>query len=125
MNTPDNCYLDKGHSAHDLLGPGETCKACGFVAGSVLTQEMAGVANRWELYASHESLRIQRDRLRAAVQAMDALWPEAFAGRWCDECRSGCSDDSDEIAHYPECKRKAYETARAAVGLANALESQP
>ena len=31
MNTPDNCYLDKGHSAHDLLGPGEVCKACGFV----------------------------------------------------------------------------------------------
>jgi hypothetical protein len=32
MNTPDNCYLDKSHSAHDLLGPGESCKACGFVA---------------------------------------------------------------------------------------------
>ena len=32
MNTPDNCYLDKGHDAHDLLGPGESCKACGFVA---------------------------------------------------------------------------------------------
>jgi hypothetical protein len=31
-NTPDNCYLDKGHDAHDLLGPGESCKACGFVA---------------------------------------------------------------------------------------------
>jgi hypothetical protein len=29
-NTPDNCYLDNGHSAHDLLGPGESCKACGF-----------------------------------------------------------------------------------------------
>ena len=32
MNTPDNCYLDKGHDGHDLLGPGESCKACGFVA---------------------------------------------------------------------------------------------
>ena len=32
MNTPDNCYLDKGHDAHDLLAPGESCKACGFVA---------------------------------------------------------------------------------------------
>ena len=31
MNTPDNCYLDKGHDAHDLLGPGESCKACGFI----------------------------------------------------------------------------------------------
>jgi len=30
-NTPDNCYLDKGHDAHDLLGPGESCKACGFM----------------------------------------------------------------------------------------------
>jgi flagellar biosynthesis/type III secretory pathway protein FliH len=32
VNTPDNCYLDKGHDAHDLLAPGEVCKACGFVA---------------------------------------------------------------------------------------------
>jgi len=32
MNTPDNCYLDKSHDAHDLLGSGEVCKACGFVA---------------------------------------------------------------------------------------------
>ena len=33
-NTPDNCYLDKGHSAHDLMAPGDTCEACGFVAAS-------------------------------------------------------------------------------------------
>jgi len=30
-NTPDNCYADKSHSAHDLLAPGESCKACGFI----------------------------------------------------------------------------------------------
>jgi hypothetical protein len=30
MNTPDNCYLDKGHDAHDLLGRFDTCPACGF-----------------------------------------------------------------------------------------------
>jgi len=30
-NTPDNCYLDKGHDAHDLLAPGESCKVCGFM----------------------------------------------------------------------------------------------
>ena len=34
MNTPDNCYLDKGHDAHDLLGPGESCTACGFTKTS-------------------------------------------------------------------------------------------
>jgi len=24
-NTPDNCYLDKSHSAHDLLAAGAVC----------------------------------------------------------------------------------------------------
>src|SRR5690349_20665295 len=34
MNTPDNCYADKSHSAHDLMAPGEKCKHCGFVMGA-------------------------------------------------------------------------------------------
>ena len=65
--------------------------------------------------SSHERLRAERDLLRAAMRAMDELWPQAFAGRWCDTCRSGCDNDSDDINHWPECKRKAYEVRRAAV----------
>src|SRR5690349_546914 len=71
MNTPDNCYADKSHSAHDLLAPGEKCKACGFVADAVLGQEAAGVANRWELYASHEALRARVAALEAAGPVTD------------------------------------------------------
>ncbi|HXJ69391.1 MAG TPA: hypothetical protein VNM39_10830 [Verrucomicrobiae bacterium] len=48
MNTPDNCYLDKGHSAHDLLGPGEVCKACGFVAPAPDPTHLVGEFDAWK-----------------------------------------------------------------------------
>ena len=30
-NTPENCYLRTGHDGHDIMVPGERCKACGWV----------------------------------------------------------------------------------------------
>jgi len=48
MNTPDNCYLDKGHDAHDLLAPGESCKACGFALDSEV--EVQGQTRRLYFY---------------------------------------------------------------------------
>jgi hypothetical protein len=99
MNTPDNCYADKSHSAHDLLGPGESCKACGFVAGRPITDDpdydaamnalhdASSEAHAWDiawlpLYLQprmHEALRI----LGAAIaRARAAGFQDGFkAGR--------------------------------------------
>jgi hypothetical protein len=56
-NTPDNCYLDKSHSAHDLLGPGESCKACGFMAPAAPRELAEAVARLERFHAVSYSIR--------------------------------------------------------------------
>lgn len=82
MNTPDNCYLDKGHDAHDLLGRFDTCPACGFSPSReplqpehAMPRDLAeAVARLTEAAEYHESLasRIWRQSRLSKLAPLEA-----------------------------------------------------
>ena len=77
MNTPDNCYLDKGHDAHDLMAPGESCKACGFVApspsqGGYMSNDLVVIAhNANEMQAAQVELATWADAKMRETQTLE------------------------------------------------------
>jgi hypothetical protein len=132
-NTPDNCYLDKGHSAHDLLGPGEACKACGYT----VPYQFQDNDGHSEQTAPRELAEAVAPRLtwtdEQAAEALIAMLPDAFevtvARSWFrpreslgrpDE-RAGASEWVSRSDHAAACRAagRAILDLRAALAEAN------
>ena len=105
MNTPDNCYLDKGHDAHDLLWPGESCKACGFVMQGPVTPE----PTREDMDTAWDIIRENHGRLDNAITIATALARARHAGEVAERERMGKAtegwspDDLDDSGACFDC----------------------
>jgi len=75
MKDPEKCYLSTGHDGHDLLGPGESCKACGFVMPTA-PRELAEAVARLEAVERDERAWLTND-VRADLRLVLAALAEA------------------------------------------------
>lgn len=110
-NRHDNCIKLLADMIRALESPKSAeAGTAGHDVSAVLSIDRLYVP-RAEWAAVIHALKDRELVLLAEVRAWRALAKTAFAGRWCDECRSGCDGDSEEIAHYSNCPRKAAEAA--------------
>lgn len=94
-NTPRDCYLNTGHSGHDLLAPGTRCQFCGFIAPT--DAELSARINAETIVAMQGNARELEAALRDLLKQMDDEESNReegiFAVPGCRVCTHGVTPD--------------------------------